>query len=337
MDSQVKDFCDLADFSIDEINQLINKAQGLEQQKSSVALQGKVLALLFLNPSLRTLTSLQATMIRLGGGTFIISPEMSIHGLETRSGIVMDGTAAEHIREAVPVIASYADAIGIRAIAQRSKLNDDMSDEYFQELRSLCDIPVINLESSIRHPCQSLADWKTLEDFSVPGQGGKLVFSWVYHPEALPLAIVGDTIHMAASRGMNVTILRPDGFGLPPELVTRAQQAGTNTNATVTETIDRNEALAGANVIYAGSWSSTRFYGDHVKDQELRNEHTDWRVDESWFDGITNESCYFMHALPVRRGVEVEDHILDGPKSIVVQQAKNRMYAQMSVLMELLG
>ena len=337
MDTRVKDFCDLADFSIEEVERLIMQASKLEQQSSMQMLQGKVLALLFLNPSLRTLTSFQASMIRLGGGTFVISPEMSIHGLETRSGIVMDGAAAEHIREAVPVIASYADAIGIRAIAQRNSLEDDLQDEYSKELRSLCDIPVLNLESSIRHPCQSLSDWKTLEDLSVPKQGGRFVFTWVYHPEALPLAIPGDTIHMAASRGMDVTVLRPDGFSLPKEIIDRAELAASLTGGSITQTNDRKNALEGAHNVYAGSWSSTTFYGDYPKDQKARGEYSDWCVDETWFKGITSDPCYFMHALPVRRGVEVEDHILDGARSVVVRQAQNRMFTQMSVLLDMLG
>jgi N-acetylornithine carbamoyltransferase len=337
LDAFVKDFCDLADLSLEQVEKLLTKARWLEQQDSLNELQGKVLALLFLNPSLRTLTSLQATMIRLGGGTFVISPEMSIHGLETRSGITMDGTAAEHIREAVPVIASYADAIGIRAIARRTNLADDLEDGYFHELRSLCDIPVINLESSIRHPCQSLADWKTLDDLSIPKRGGKLVFSWVYHPDALPLSVLGDSIHMAVSRGMDVTVLRPDGFDVPKELMLRAETAGSKSGGTVTETNDRKKAIEGAHILYAGSWSSTSFYGNYVKDQEIRNSFSDWCVDESWFEGTDSESCYFMHALPVRRGVEVEDHILDSARSVVIQQAKNRMFAQMSILTNILG
>ena len=333
----MRNFCDLAEVSPEEIEMLLAKARDLEHHGSTKELQGKVLALLFLNPSLRTLTSLQATMVRLGGGTFVVSPEMSIHGLETRSGIVMDGTAAEHIREAVPVIASYADAIGIRAIAQRKNLDEDLGDGYFGEISSLCDVPVINLESSIRHPCQSLADWKTLDDHSVPKQGGKLVFSWVYHPDALPLAIMGDTIHMAVSRGMDVTVLRPDGFDLPEKLKQRAESAGSVSGGSITETDDRNEALQGAHVVYAGSWSSTRYYGEIVQDQKIRRAHDDWCMDESWFDYNESESCFFMHALPVRRGVEVEDQILDGPRSIVISQARNRMFAQMSILINLLS
>ena len=333
----MKDFCDLADLSPEDIENLLCKASELEQRGSTKEFHGKVLALLFLNPSLRTLTSLQATMVRLGGGTFVVSPEMSIHGLETRSGIVMDGTAAEHIREAVPVISSYADAIGIRAIAQRENLDEDLNDGYFEEIRSLCDVPVINLESSIRHPCQSLADWKTLNDHAVPKRGGKLVFSWVYHPEALPLAIMGDTIHMAVSRGMDVTVLRPDGFDVPGKLRQRAEAAGSISGGSLTETADRETAMEGAHVVYAGSWSSTRFYGDSINDQKIRREYAKWCMDESWFAANAPESCYFMHALPVRRGVEVEDQILDGPRSIVVPQARNRMFAQMSVLTGLLS
>jgi len=333
----VNTFYELGDFSIEEIGKLLDTARFLEKQGSHLTLQGKVLALLFFNPSLRTLTSFQATMTRLGGGTFVISPEMSIHGLETRSGIVMDGTAAEHIREAVPVIASYADAIGIRAIANRNNLDTDLQDIDFKEIRELCDIPVLNLESSIRHPFQSLADWKTLDDFEVPGKGGKLVFSWVYHPEALPLAVPGDTIHMAASRGMDVTVLRPDGFELPDQIMRRAELAAKSSGGSVTETSDRSEATKDAHIIYAGSWSSTKYYGDRINDQKIRNENDDWCIDNSWFTDITDKSCRLMHCLPVRRGVEVNDQVLDSPRSIVVQQARNRMYTQMSVLLELLG
>ena len=330
-------FCDLADLSVSEIDQLINQAYWLEQKKSMPVLQGKVLALLFLNPSLRTLTSFQATMTRLGGGSFVVSPEMSIHGLETRSGIVMDGNAAEHIREAVPVIASYADAIGIRVLADRISLEKDLQNLAFNELTSLCDIPVINMESSIRHPCQSLSDWKTLDDLAVPRNGGKLVFTWVYHPEALPLAVVGDTIHMACMRGMDVSVLRPEGFELPNQIVSRAEFAASSTGGSLLETSDKRQALSDAHVVYAGSWSSTEHYGNRAIDLKIRNKLVDWRVDETWFSGLTSDSCRFMHCLPVRRGVEVEDQLLDGARSVVIQQARNRLYTQMSVLLELLN
>jgi len=331
----MKEFCDLSDLDTGEIEDLLRLANELEQRPQARALDGKVLALLFLNPSLRTLTSFQASMTRLGGGTFVVSPEMSIHGLETRSGIVMDGTAAEHTREAVPVIASYADVIGIRALASRENLQTDLADSAFNELRSLCDIPLINLESAIKHPCQALADWKTLDDLNVPGKGGKLVFSWVYHPEALPLAVPADTVYMAAKRGMEVTVLRPDEFALPAPLAARAIAAAASSGGSFTETGDNSNAMAGAHVLYAGSWASTENYGNKLADQQARNKYEDWCVDDAWLKPA-HDSCRFMHCLPVRRGVEVEDEILDGSRSVVVNQARNRMYVQMSVLKKLL-
>ena len=332
----MKEFCDLSDLSAGEIEDLLELAGELERNPQVQALQGKVLALLFLNPSLRTLTSFQASMTRLGGGTFVVSPEMSIHGLETRSGIVMDGTAAEHIREAVPVIASYADVIGIRALASRENLQTDLSDSAFAELRSLCDIPLINLESAIKHPCQALADWKTLNDMHVPAKGGKLVFSWVYHPEALPLAVAADTVYMAAKRGMDVTLIRPDEFAMPEVLVDRARTAAQQSGGRITETSERDAGMESTDVLYAGSWAATQDYGNRMADQKARNNHESWCVDEAWF-GPAKKSCKFMHCLPVRRGVEVEDDILDGPRNLVVKQARNRMWAQMAILHNLLA
>jgi N-acetylornithine carbamoyltransferase len=274
-------------------------------------------------------------MTRLGGGTFVVSPEMSIHGLETRSGIVMDGTAAEHIREAVPAIASYADVIGIRALASRDNLEADLSDSAFAELRSLCDIPLINLESAIKHPCQALADWKTLNDLDIQAKGGKLVISWVYHPDALPLAVPADTLYMAAKRGMDVTLLRPDEFAMPELLINRARTATQQCGGRIMETSDLDEGMESADVLYAGSWAATQNYGDRIADQKARNNHEKWCVDETWF-GPAKKSCNFMHCLPVRRGIEVEDEILDGPRNLVIKQARNRMWTQMAILQKLL-
>jgi N-acetylornithine carbamoyltransferase len=331
----MKRFNDLADFSAAEIGSLLDLAGRLERNPEPRALEGKVLSLLFLSPSLRTLASFQAAMVRLGGGSFVISPEMSIHGLESRQGIVMDGVAAEHVREAVPVIASYGDAIGIRAFAQRLNLGDDLADVQFQELASLADKPMINMESAINHPCQSLADWKTMDDLGIPARGGRFVLSWAYHPKALPLAVPSATVHMAAMRGMDLVVLRPPGFELPELIMDKARAAAEASGGSVVETTDRREAMEGAHVIYAKSWSSTRHYTDRLGDQALREELIEWCVDEPWFDNA-REDCRFMHCLPVRRGVVVADRILDGPRSVVIREAHNRMLVQMAVLHRML-
>ena len=329
-------FNDLADFSNEEIQGLLELANRLDAHPEPQALRGKVLSLLFLSPSLRTLASFQAAMTRLGGGSFVISPDMSIHGIETRPGIVMDGAAAEHIREAVPVIASYGDAMGIRAFAQRKDLEYDMSEAEFNSLTNLIDTPYINMESAMGHPCQNLADWKTMDDFDMPRNGGKFVLSWAYHPRALPLAVPASTLYTAARRGMDVTVLRPDGFQLPAPVMQKAIFAAEENGGSVTETDNREEAMEGAHVIYAKSWSSTTHYGDKLGDQNLREGLIDWCVDESWFDNA-KDGCRFMHCLPVRRGVVVAEPVLDGPRSIVIPEARNRMLAQMAVLHQMMG
>lgn len=332
----MKSFNDLADFSNEELRALLELANRLDEHPEPEALRGKVLSLLFLSPSLRTLASFQAAMTRLGGGSFVISPEMSIHGLETRPGIVMDGTAAEHIREAVPVIASYGDAIGIRAFADCRDLERDMAETEFRSLTDLVDTPTINMESAMGHPCQNLADWKTLDDFGIPAAGGRFVLSWAYHPRALPLAVPVSTLYMAARRGMDVTVLRPDGFELPPPLMQKAAEAAAANGGSIRETDDRTQAMQDAHVIYAKSWSSTAFYGDKIGESKRREELIDWCVNEAWFDNARKD-CRFMHCLPVRRGVVVSDEILDGPRSIVVHEARNRMLAQMAVLHTMLA
>lgn len=332
----MKFFNDLADFNAAEVADLIAFAQQLDTHPQPRALEGKVLALLFLSPSLRTLASFQSAMVRLGGGVFVISPQMSIHAIESRSGIIMDGAAAEHIREAVPVIASYSHAIGIRAFAKRENLKDDLNDTQFHEMTSLIDVPYINMESAINHPCQSLADWKTMDDLDIPTRGGKFVLSWSWHPQPMPLAVPAATVHMAAMRGMDVTVLRPPGYGLPDTIMEKARAAAISSGGSVTETDDRRLAMTGAQVIYVNSWTSQRHYGDNNAEDDFKHALRDWRVDEPWFNDAASD-CRFMHALPVRREVTVTERILDGPRSVVIAEARNRMLVQMAVLHRMLS
>jgi N-acetylornithine carbamoyltransferase len=331
----MKHFYDLAELPREAVTELLQLARHLQIHPEPRALEGKVLSLLFLSPSLRTLSSFQAAMIRMGGGAFVISPEMSIHGMEVASGVVMDGKAAEHLADAVPVIASYGDAIGVRVFAERRNLQRDLADTAYREVAKHIGKPLINLESAISHPCQALADWKTLDELTVPAQGGKLVISWAFHPKALPLSGPVSALNMAALRGMDVTVLRPDGFELPPSVMARAAQLAAAHGGSVRDSNDRREALQGAQVVYVREWSSTRHYGDAVAEKKLREAHADWCVDESWFQATAPE-CRLMHAMPVRRGVAVHDAVLDGARSVLTAQAENRMWAQRAVLYQMM-
>jgi len=327
-------FLDLADFSREQVKDLLGLAVRLQRQPDPHALAGKVLGLLFMNPSLRTLASFQSGMMRLGGSVYVVTPGQGTWQMETRTGAVMNGAAAEHVKESVPVLASYCDAIGIRMFAESKNLAADLAETQFKMMAELCDKPLVNMESAVNHPCQALADWHTMDELKVP-ERGKFVLSWANHPRALPLAVPAATVHMAAQRGMEVIVLRPDGFALPEQIMEKARAAAKSSGGSITETTDRAEALKGAHVLYAKEWGSPQHYGDNEAEARVREYLGDWCVKDSWFKH-TDPNCHFMHCLPVRRNVAVDDEVLDGSRSIVIREAYNRMVVQMAVLYRLL-
>lgn len=331
----MKRFMDLADFSREEVQDLLALAESLQRRPQPTALAGKMLGLVFFNSSLRTLASFQSGMARLGGNCFVITPGQGTWQLETRAHAVMNGAAAEHVREGIPVLASYCDALGVRAFADGKNLQDDLHETLFKMLDELCEKPLINMESAMNHPCQALADWRTLDELAVSPRA-KFVLSWAYHPKALPLAVPAATLHMAAMRGMEVVVARPEGFALPPEVMAKARLAAAAAGGSVCETADRNHALQGAQVLYAKEWGCTAPYGDAAADARLRADLTDWCVRESWFSNARPDAR-LMHCLPVRRNVAVADEVLDGPRAVVKREAFNRLVVQMAVLHRMLA
>jgi N-acetylornithine carbamoyltransferase len=330
----MKRFMDLADFSREQILALLQLARRLQSHPEPQALAGKILGLVFFNPSLRTLASFQAAMARLGGNSFVISPGQGTWQLETRLGAVMNADAAEHVREGIPVLASYCDALAVRAFADGKNLADDLADSAFNAMAALVDKPFINLESASNHPCQALAAWKTLDDFAVP-RHAKFVLSWVYHPRALPFAVPAAIANMAAMRGMQVVVLRPDGFALPRAIMDKAAKFAALSGGSICETSDREDALAGAAIVYAKEWGATGAYGDVAADALLRRALTDWCVRDGWFRSTATD-CQLMHCLPVRRNTAIADEVLDGARSIVQHEARNRLTVQMAVLHQML-
>jgi N-acetylornithine carbamoyltransferase len=331
----MNNFLDLADLQREQAVELLALAERLAHKPEPHALAGKILGLLFFNPSLRTLASFQAAMARLGGNSFVVAAGQGTWQLETRRGAVMNGAPAEHIREGVPVLAHYCDALGIRAFAGGVDLEADLQETSFREMVGLVNKPVINMESAANHPCQALADWKTLDDLQVPRKA-RFVLSWVNHPRALPLAVPAATVHMAAMRGMEVVVLRPEGFALPAPIMQKAAAAAAANGGSVRETSDRDDALTGAHVIYAKEWGSTAHYGNAEADARARSALADWCVRDTWFSRAAVD-CKLMHCLPVRRNVAVADEVLDGRRSVVQREAYNRMVVQTAVLHRLLS
>ena len=331
----MKDFLSLDQLSDLEIANLLSLARQLEGDRSFKALKDKVVGLVFMNPSLRTLASFQTGVGHLGGTSFVIQPGQGSWQLETRDGVRMDGPAQEHINEAIPVLAQYCDILAVRCFAAGTSLSDDLGEVMFKKIHSLCPVPLINMESAADHPCQALADWKTLDDLGIPTDG-KFVLSWAYHPKALAYAVPLAAAAMAARRGMDVRILRPAPYALPTEGRQRIEQAAKIGGGQVVETDDRAAAFEGAHVVYCKSWTAPQNYGQPEQDDELRKQFIDWTLDEPWF-ATARPDAKFMHCLPVRRNVKVSDAVLDGPRSVVIQQAGNRLHAQKAVLAALAG
>ena len=331
----MKRFLDLAAFSREQILDLLELAQALQDRPEPRSLAGKVLGLLFFNPSLRTLASFQAGMARLGGSAFVITPGQGTWQLETRPNAIMRGPAAEHIREGIPALASYCDALGVRAFADGKSLQADLRETLFGMIDELCDKPLISMESAMNHPCQALADWRTMDELKISTRA-KFVLSWAYHPKALPLAVPAATVHMAAMRGMEVVVLRPEGFALPAQVMEKARIAAAAAGGSLTETADRAAALSGASVLYAKEWGSTTYYGEAEADSRLRADLADWCVREGWFTGAAPDAK-LMHCLPVRRNVAVADEVLDGPRAVVKREAFNRLPVQMAILHRMLA
>jgi len=289
------------------------------------------LALVFFNPSLRTRTSMELAGAQLGAHVTTITPGQGTWGFAWQDGVVMDGAEAEHIREAVGVLSRYYDALGVRVFASLTDYAQDRDEVLMRTILDAATVPVVNLESAFYHPCQALGDAATLmTHFDGAVRGKKFVLSWAYHPKALPTAVPNSALLMACRLGMQVTVARPDGYALDPGVMNQALRYAAQHETTLTETTDPAEAFDGADVIYAKAWGGALVYRDPQAEAEQRQRLRNWRVTAALMRR-TREAA-FMHCLPVRRGVVVDDAVLDGPHAIHLLQAEFRLHAQKAIL-----
>jgi len=300
-----------------------------------IAARQRCAGMIFFNPSLRTLTSMQVAAGRLNMHATTIIPGHGTWGFEWREGVVMDGEPAEHIREAIGVLSRYFDVLGVRAFASGTDYAADRDEVLFRRILESATVPVINLESAFYHPCQALADAGTLHQwFNGATQGKRFVLSWAYHPKALPMAVPNSALLMAARMGMHVTVARPEGFSLDPGIMACANEYAAAHGQTITETSDQVAAAEGADVIYAKAWGARLRYQDPQEEAVLRMRHKDWRITEALMDRTNNAA--FMHCLPVRRNVVVDDAVLDGPQANHLLQSEFRLHAQVGLLAQAL-
>jgi N-acetylornithine carbamoyltransferase len=333
-----RDFLALEDWGAEEVEGLLALAARVKRGEVSGGLEGKVLAMVFMDPSLRTRTSFEAAMFLHGGHAVVLEPGRGSWSLETEPGAVMDGDNVEHIVDAARVLGRYADALGVRAFPRGKEWAQARQDAIVRSFARHCEQPVINLESARRHPCQALADAMTLREKLHETAGKRFVLTWAWHPKALPTAVPVSAALAAASLGMEIVIARPPGFELDPEdtaLVRRlAQQSG---GEFVHIIDDPDDAMVGADAVYVKSWGAVKLYGQPEEEAALRAGLRDWRLTPGRLRSTRGGKGIVMHCLPVRRNVEIDDAVLDGPNSVVVDQAENRLHAQRAVLLELIG
>jgi N-acetylornithine carbamoyltransferase len=286
-------------------------------------------ALVFFNPSQRSRATIQVGIFELGGIAVVVEPGGTSWTLEHREGAVMDGDKTEHIAEFVRVLERYCVAIGVRTFAALKNWEEERTDPILNAFARYASVPIINLESAMHHPCQSLADMMTIREKRGAGRK-RVVLTWAWHPKALPMAVPNSFALAAAQMGHDLVIAHPRGYNLDEELIETARSY-----SSVEVTNDIEAAFEGADVIYAKSWGANQFYGDTERDLAERAQYRDkWIVNEDKMRR-TNKAI-FMHCLPVRRNVIVTDSVIDSPSSVVIDEAENRLHVQKAVLTKIL-
>jgi N-acetylornithine carbamoyltransferase len=325
----MKHFYNLADLTPDQVEALLEDAARLKLDPITTDLAGKQFGLIFLAPSLRTRTSFEVGIRQLGGGLSTLEPAM-FYGLETADGVRMDGDTAEHIREAVPVLSRFFSGFGLRVMAGGTLKDEDLSDARFLKFMKHATVPMFNMESALYHPCQALADMLTIREVLGSNAGKRITLTWAPHPKPLPTAVPNSVLLAAAQTGMQVTVAHPAGYDLSEEVMARAGALAESAGGSVRNTNDRSVAADGAQIVYAKSWGALSRYDSPDAEQAARESHQDWMVDDDFMSQTAN--ARFMHCLPVRRNVVVTDSVIDSDRSVVVDQAENRLHAQKAML-----
>ncbi|MCF0053047.1 N-acetylornithine carbamoyltransferase [Dyadobacter sp. LJ53] len=303
---------------VTDLNQLISNGIAAKRNPfSDIELgKNKTIGLLFFNSSLRTRISTQKAAQNLGLNVITMNVGQDGWGLEMEEGVIMNGDKAEHVKEAAAVIGSYCDIIGIRSFAGLQDRDKDYAEIVFEQFKKYAEVPIINLESATRHPLQSLADCITIEEFKIK-QRPKVVLTWLPHFKALPQAVANSFCEWMNPMDVELVITHPEGYDLAPEFVGKGQVI-----------YNQDKALEGADFVYGKNWSSYQHYG------QVLTSDPSWMITEAKMSLTDNGK--FMHCLPLRRNMKVADEVLDGPRSLVIEQAANREWSAQAALREVL-
>ncbi|MBQ1990755.1 MAG: N-acetylornithine carbamoyltransferase [Rikenellaceae bacterium] len=280
--------------------------------------RNRTLLMIFFNSSLRTRLSTQKAAMNLGMNVMVLDVNQGAWKLETERGVVMDGDKAEHLLEAIPVMASYCDLIGVRSFAQLKDKAEDYEERVIEQFIRYSGRPVFSMEAATRHPLQSFADLITIEEHKTK-ERPKIVMTWAPHPKALPQAVPNSFAEWINATDYEFVITHPEGYELDPQFVGRAKVE-----------YDQRKAFEGADFIYAKNWSA---YADPNYGKVISTDR-DWTVDAEKM-ALTN-NAYFMHCLPVRRNMIVTDEVIESERSLVIPEAANREISAEVVIKRLL-
>ena len=330
-----RDFLTTESYSSARLVELIDSAARFKAGgDSSKPLAGRSVALVFFNPSLRTRASMQVGIYELGGNAVVLEPGGTSWTLEHREGVVMDSDKTEHVAEFVRVLGRYCVAIGVRTFAALRNWEEERTDPILNAFAKYSDVPIINLESAMHHPCQAVADMMTIREKLGAGHK-KVLLTWAWHPKPLPMAVPNSFALAAAQMGHDLTVAHPKGYELDDELMDEVRRQSAEAGGSVHVSNDADAAFDSVEVVYAKSWGSKNFYGAPERDIAERVQYRGkWIVDEAKM--ARTNSAIFMHCLPVRRNVIVTDGVIDSPSSVVIDEAENRLHVQKAILAHLL-
>lgn len=331
----MKHFLSTSDWPVEDLESLLRLAGELKQNPLNSSLKGRSIALLFLNPSMRTRTSFELGMQQLGGIAIVLQPGKDAWGLEFEAGAIMDGDAEEHIAEAAGVLSRYCDLIGIRAFPSFVDWSKDREDQLIKSLARHASVPVINMETIV-HPCQELAMMQALKERMGNVAGRKMVLTWTWHPRPLNTAVANSALMIGTKFGMDVTLLCPEpAYLLDPQFMELARDNAAASGGSLQVSHDIEAAYEGADFVYAKSWGALPFYGRPEAEFELRKKYRHFIVNEEKM-ALTNNGL-FSHCLPLRRNIKATDGVMDAPYCLALDEAENRLHVQKALMMTLLG
>ena len=330
----MRHFLTTEDWSAEDIAALLDHAAQLKQAPVGSELAGKAVALLFLNPSLRTRSSFSIGVAQRGGTPVVLEPGAGSWPIEFEPGVVMDGAAEEHIAEVAQVLSRYCALIGLRAFPRFVDAEVDFQDRVIRSLVQHAQVPIINMETIV-HPCQELALALTMREHLGEVKKRKLLVTWTYHPRPLNTAVANSAVLIGTKLGMDVTLLCPEpAYALHDRFMKAAADNAAAQGGSFAMTHDIDEAYAGADVVYAKSWGALPFYGNPEAEKPHRDKYRHFIVDEEKM--AKTDGALFSHCLPLRRNVKATDGVMDAPYCVAIDEAENRLHVQKAIMLALL-